>query len=110
MLTRFSTEARMGLDDEVGARRTKAGRKRVELFGREDDSEMRDRDVVSVDCIAPCVTASSVDEVSDDLVTEKIEVDPALAAAAFGTTEKSAIQGARGIEVVDRKGKMEGLQ
>ena len=46
----------------------------------------------------------------DDLVAEEIEVDPFIRAAAFGAAEQAAVEVARGGEIVDRKGEVEGRQ
>jgi hypothetical protein len=44
----------------------------------------------------------------DDLVTVEVEIDPMFGASALGAAEQIAIEAARGVEVVDRKGEMEG--
>jgi len=46
-------------------------------------------------------------EVSDDLMAEKIEVDPMLRAPSLGAAEQVAIEAARGGEIVDREGEVE---
>jgi hypothetical protein len=43
----------------------------------------------------------------DDLVTEEIEIDPVIAAAAFRAAKYAGVERSRGCEVVNRKGKME---
>jgi hypothetical protein len=46
----------------------------------------------------------------DELVTEEIEIDPLGGGTAFRTAEARAIERARGGEVVDGDGEMEGGQ
>ena len=46
----------------------------------------------------------------DDLVAVEIEVDPVLGAAPFGAAQQLAVEAARGGQIVDRKGEMEGRQ
>jgi hypothetical protein len=46
--------------------------------------------------------------VGDDLVTAKIEVDPMVRAPSLWAAQQLAVEAARGREVVDREGKMEG--
>ena len=49
-------------------------------------------------------------EMRDDLMAVEIEIDPMVGAAPFGAAEQLAVEAARGGEVVDRKGEMEGRQ
>ena len=49
-------------------------------------------------------------EVGDDLVAVEVEIDPMLGAPAFRAAEQLAVKAARGREVVDREGEMEGRQ
>ena len=46
----------------------------------------------------------------DDLVAEEIEVDPFVRAAPLRAAEQPAVKGARGVEIVDREGEVEGRQ
>ena len=46
----------------------------------------------------------------DDLVAEEIEVDPVGGAAPLRAAEQPAVEGARGVEIVDREGEVEGRQ
>ena len=47
-------------------------------------------------------------EMGDDLVAEKVEIDPLIRVAALGAAERAAIEGAGGLEIVDGKGEVEG--
>ena len=49
-------------------------------------------------------------EMGDDLVAEEIEVDPFVRASPLRAAEQAAVEGARGLEIVDRKGEVEGRQ
>jgi hypothetical protein len=44
----------------------------------------------------------------DDLVTEKIEIDPMRVAPALGTAEQAAVEPAGGVEIVNWKCEVEG--
>ena len=46
----------------------------------------------------------------DDLVAEEIEVDPVRRASPFRAAEQAAVEGAGGVEIVDREGEVEGGQ
>ena len=46
----------------------------------------------------------------DDLMAEKIEIHPFVRASSLRAAEQIAIESARGGEVVDREGEMEGRQ
>ena len=45
-------------------------------------------------------------EMSDDLVTVEIEIDPMRVGTAFGATEKAAVKISRGGEIIDRESEM----
>ena len=46
----------------------------------------------------------------DDLVAAKVEIDPMLSASSFGAAQKSAVEAAGRLEVIDGKGQMERLK
>ncbi len=81
--------------------------------GGEDYAEVGDGDIVVVDGVAVGGVAVAGCggglEVRDDLVAVEIEVDPVVGAAAFGAGEDGAVEVARGVEVVDWKGDVKGL-
>ena len=74
---------------------------------------MRDGNLVAVDWIAvvggDATGRGGGLEVRDDLVAVEIEVDPVVGAAAFRAAEDGCVEVARGVEVVDRKGDVKGL-
>ena len=47
-------------------------------------------------------------EMGDDLMAEEIEVDPVIGMAPLRTAERAAVKGAGRVEIVDRKGEVEG--
>ena len=47
-------------------------------------------------------------EMGDDLVAEEIEIDPFVRAAPLRAAEQPAVESARGVEIVDREGEVEG--
>ena len=74
---------------------------------------MGDRDAVAVDWVAGGgeIAGSGFGfAVGDDLVAEEVEVDPDVGAAAFRAAEDDSVEVARGGEVVDRKGYVEGTE
>ena len=69
---------------------------------------MRHRHVMAVDRIAGAAAPRAGDEMGDDLMAVEIEIDPFVRASPLGAAEQPAIKGARGGEIVDREGEMEG--
>src|SRR4051812_22570890 len=67
---------------------------------------MRHGNVIGVHMVGCFHARGFRSEVSDDLVAKKIEVYPSIRAPSFLTFEDAAVKFARGIEIVDRKGKM----
>lgn len=100
LLTDFAGEAHVRLDDKVDLLRTETRRKQLEIRDRENDAEMRHRDVVAVDLVV-MEHLPADDEVGDQLVTEQVPIDPLRAPPAPSTTEKIAVEGGGCDEVVD---------
>lgn len=71
---------------------------------------MRDGNVLAIDGIAGPGPHRIGSEVSDDLVSMEIEVDPIPGASPFAATEQATVEAARGAQIVNRKGKMERRQ
>jgi hypothetical protein len=110
LLADFALEACVWLDDELCFGGLHAGGERVPVFGGEDDAEVRDGNVVAVDRVGMRGFGDARLEVRDNLVAEKVEVDPLLGAATFRAAENCAVEMASGGEVVDGEGDVERAQ
>src|SRR6266851_2362349 len=104
----FALEPDVGFDDEGDACAAQTIGKPLPCRRGQDDSEVRNGNVMAVDGVVVCLAARGGLQVRDDLVAEEIEVDPLCRAAAFGATERGAVEGTSGIEVVDGEGDMKG--
>src|SRR5690606_25954064 len=107
---RLALEADVRFDDEFGAGGGEAVGQGLPVREREHHAEVGDGDVVAVDRVAGGDRGGIGREVGDDLVAVEVEIDPFRAAAAFGAADDTAPEGARGGEVVDREGEVEGAQ
>ena len=110
LLAGLAGESDIGLDDELGAGGAQAPGQPLPFFHREHRAEMRDRDVVAVDRIVVAPRLAMRIEMGDDLMPEKVEIDPLRRAPPFRAAEQAAVKGARRVEVVDGKGEMEGRE
>ncbi len=97
----------MGLDDELHARGLKPGCQIRPSIRGQNDAEMRHGDEVPVDEIGEGGAGGVGRPVSHDLVTIKVEIDPLRAASAFRAAQEFAVEFASGVQVVNRKRKME---
>lgn len=112
MFADLAFEASIGFDDEFDTGVADACGEGFPVRLGEDDAEVRDRDIVAVDCVAVRVgeVGGAGFEVGDDLVAEEVEVDPMPGAAALGAAEDGAVEVAGGCEVVDGEGDVEGTK
>src|SRR5439155_26172535 len=85
-----------------------AGGERLPMVHLQHRAEMRDWDVVAVDRIAVRARLRARGIMGDDLVAVEIEIDPLLGAAALRAAEQGAVEGARGADIVDGEGEVEG--
>ena len=107
----FALEAGVWLYDEGDACGFQSLRQGFPVGLGEDDAEVGDWNIVSINCVAVRVLLPGAGFVmSDDLVSEEIEVDPVFGAPALRQTENGAVEVASGLEIVDGKGDMEGSQ
>ena len=106
LLTGLPLEADMGLDDELDIRGSQAIGEFVELRDRQDQAEVRDRDVVSVDRIVDLLRPAGR-QVRDHLVAVQVPVHPGVCAAALPEAEHFAVEAAGGGQVVDGHRQME---
>ena len=74
-----------------------APRQRIESLHREHDTAVGHGHAVAIDCVVNladlAVFAKRLVQVHDELVPEQIEVDPVIAAAPFGATERTLGKG-----------------
>src|SRR3546814_6988855 len=71
---------------------------------------MRHRHIMAVYRVAVPAGRHVQGQMRDDLMAEEIEVDPFFRAPPLRAAEQPAIEGARGGEIVDGKGEVEGRQ
>ena len=69
---------------------------------------MRHRHRMAIDRIMPRHRLVTIDAVRDDLMAIEVEIDPVGIAAPFGTAKHTAIEMARGGQIVDGKGDVKG--
>jgi uncharacterized protein with PQ loop repeat len=106
LLAGLPLETHVGLDDERGAGRAQPLGEFVEARDRQDQAEVRHRDVVAVDRVVDPLGAPR-GEVGDELVAVQVPVDPGVGAATLFQAEHVAVEAARGGQVVDRHGQVE---
>ena len=103
----FPFEADLRRDGKLRARNRQPVRQRLPVAHRQHHTEMRHRHVMAIDRIMVIGRARIGREVCDKLMPEKIEIDPVRGRSPLGTSQQLAVKGARGGEIMDRKGKME---
>jgi hypothetical protein len=109
LLTHLPDEADAGFDLEADSRCPQAVGERAPRFPLEHHTEMWHRHVLPVDSVVMHVWVTPGIEVHDELVAEKIEVDPLVAAAAFLASEQGAVELTRIAQRVDRDREMKWL-
>src|SRR6185437_16824423 len=107
LLARLPGEANVRLDDELGVRLAKARGEAIPRRTIGDDAEMAHGHLLSIDEAGGVAHRARVDLVRDDLVPEEIEVDPVVAAAAFGAAEELPVEAARQGQVGDGEREVE---
>ena len=108
LLSWLAFEADRRLDHEIDIRLLQAIGKGAPFFHREHQAEVRDGNFVPVDRVAGPARCGLGSEVSDDLVTVQVEVDPVISAPSFRATEKLAVEAARRFEIVHWERQVEG--
>jgi hypothetical protein len=99
-------EPDLRLDDELDACRDELVAHRFPFRHRQHQPKMAHRHRVTIDA-AGCAAARFLRrEISDDLVSVEVEVDPVRVRTAFGTSEHAAVERPRRGKIGDRKGKM----
>ena len=97
LLAGLAAEADMGFDHEGDTRRPGPVRQRMPVVPGEDEAEMGNRHMVAIDLVrdfSGCDIAAlaRAPQMSDNLVSEEIEVHPAFIRAALGTAKKAAVE------------------
>lgn len=103
----LALEADIGLDHPVDAGGLQPRPERAEIVPRKDDAEMWHGNVMTIDGIAGTDLGSTGIEMRDDLMAEKVEIDPMGVRPAFRAAEQFAVKAPGRIEIVDGKGKVE---
>jgi hypothetical protein len=106
LLALLALEADVGLDDELGACLAQPLGEFLERGDRQDQPEVRHRDVVAVDRVVYAQAALRC-EVRDELVAVQIPVHPGVRTAALLETQHVAVEATCGGQVVDRHGQVE---
>lgn len=103
-----TAESNTGIDDKRDPVRLQALGKIVELLPRKHDPEMRHRHVVSIDRV---VVHRSLfgREMTNNLVTEEVEIDPLAAGSSFGASKLQSVEGSGRVEIGNRKRKVKRL-
>ena len=92
LLTRFTFEPDIGFDDEVGAVFAQNFGEAVPILPRQHSAEMADRHIFPVHNIGGFIRLVSLSQMETDLMTEKIEINPALSLAALGAAQQFAVE------------------
>ena len=99
LLPRFPFKADMRLDHEAGPDPFQPIRQLMPFLPFEDQTEMRNGDIVAIDRIAMSVLASlcrsAWGKMCHYLMTAQIEVDPVRIGASFRASENAAVKGTR---------------
>lgn len=102
LLARFSAKTHVGFDDESHVRVFQPAGQRFPLRPFQDDAEVGNRNLMSVDRIAAHFGSLSIANiprqllgrtfVANELVPEEIEIDPLLIRASFGALQLLAVE------------------
>ena len=109
LLTYLALKADVRLDLKVHAMLPQAVGELLPSFHRQDNTEVRYWHGMAIHRIMVRGVRSRR-QMRDDLMAEEVEVDPLVSGASFGAAESLAIEGASGVEVIDRKGNVEGRE
>lgn len=107
LLTDLPRKTHVRLDAEHGACGAQPFGQSVPVGAFQHHTEMRHRNIVAVDRIAVLFSGTPRRKMRDDLMTEQIEVNPAIGTTALFTSEHLSIKRSRGRKAVDGKGQME---
>lgn len=105
LLAGEAREAEVGFDDELHPCTAQPFGEYIKVLPGQDHAEVWNRNVVTIDRIMMRASPAR-GEVGDDLVAEKIKVDPFVAVAPLGAAQDPAIEGTRRGKIVDREGQM----
>ena len=103
-------ETNVGIDYEFCIQIPESLGQLLPLCPFENDTKVWDRDVVAIDGVrvSGCCFCI-IDQMSNDLMPEKIEIDPAITAATHAAPQTFCVKLAGSVEVVDRKREMKRL-
>jgi hypothetical protein len=104
LLADLAFESDVGLDDEFDIGFAKAIGECIPVAHCEDDPEVRDGHVVTIDGVVMSLLARGGLQMRHNLMTEEIEVDPLGRTATLRAAKRGSVEVAGGVEVVDREG------
>lgn len=107
LFTVFSLEADIGLNQEIRPGRFQLFSQFVPIIPFEDNAEMTGRDLMTVDGVCRRNIASVFDLMGDNLMAEKIKIDPAGVFASQSATEAVDVKVSRLVQITNRKSQME---
>ena len=106
----LSREADARLDHEADLSVAQPVGERMPFAPGQDHAEMTDRHVFAIDLVGACLASFLGFQVGDDLMAEKVEIDPVGTGTPLGTAQHVTVKGARGGKVVNREGDMKWRQ
>src|SRR5215213_7929342 len=106
LLANFARETRFRFDDESDAFAFQSFGKFMKIGGRQNNAEMRHRNVVGVNVVDGAHARCFGREMRDDLMSEKIEINPAIRASAFFAAENFAVKLSRFFQILNGKSQM----
>gem|GEM_PF-6160563 len=111
LFARLAFEPDVGLDHKFCIEVPESAGEFFPLVPFQHHAKMGDRNVMAIDRIGVRLAGRlpAIDQMGNNLVTEKIEIDPAITAAAHPASQPVGIELAGCIEVVDREGKVKWL-
>jgi len=103
----LSLEADPRLDDEALTAGRQARGQVMPRLPCQHDAEVRHRNLLTIDGVRRLhMRPAGPIQMRHELVSEQIEVHPLAAAASFGTSEQTAVEGARCGQIVNRYGQV----
>jgi len=111
LLANLALEANVRLDYETDTCAAETVGQLLPFFHRKHNAKMRNWNIVAINGIMMAIPlARGWLQMSDDLVTKEIEVDPLRGTAAFRTSQCRPIELTSGFEIVDGKCDVKGRQ
>lgn len=110
LLTRLTGKAHVRFDFEGDLGISQPCCQSPPVIHGKDDAEMRHRNTVTINRVAPGIASSTLCQMRDDLMAVEIEVDPGIGAATFPATDHAAPKSPGSGQVIDRECEVKGTQ